>query len=420
MHDSDQESALTLVIDTPEGPFLRVVPEAMPLVAGMAPGYAAEEATRSAVVRWGMPDFVFQPIVAAKGKGRREVGDVLLLQGNRGVILQVKHRVKASDESQRETNWAQKAGVAAVRQANGTARTLRGAGIELRNLRGRSVSASPTVSWLAAIVLDHPNLPPGTVVDTSAAKLPVVALLRRDWEFLFDQLRSTYAVMQYLHRIADQEPIALGDEPIRYYEFAGADANAPPNPLDKTILGDGRPLSVPLLPATPAGRDNTSAHLLLRVIMEDIAVSLMEGDHTEEDRVSVLAELDQVPVSHRTELGRHVRSMFEDVIAATPDCILWRFRSYRLGPASPHLLFGACTRLDEYTREAFRQWVMLRHHEFGAAIGATDLHSVGVLLTPRDDGLRPWDTTMVAIRGDLEFTQEELASFRQLWNSPAA
>jgi hypothetical protein len=29
-----------------------------------------------------------------------------------------------------------------------------------------------------------------------------------------------------------------------------------------------------------------------------------------------------------------------------------------------------------------------------------DVMTVGVLLTPRTDGLRPWDTTMAATRGD--------------------
>jgi hypothetical protein len=54
-----------------------------------------------------------------------------------------------------------------------------------------------------------------------------------------------------------------------------------------------------------------------------------------------------------------------------------------------------------------------------SAAGDLDtLTSIGVLLTPRSDGYREWDTTMMAIAGDPELTEEELHNSRALWNAP--
>ncbi|WP_405466679.1 hypothetical protein OG783_28720 [Streptomyces jietaisiensis] len=45
---------------------------------------------------------------------------------------------------------------------------------------------------------------------TQDGNTPVIALLRRDWEFLFNQLRSTHAVVGYLHRVAASAPVLGG------------------------------------------------------------------------------------------------------------------------------------------------------------------------------------------------------------------
>jgi hypothetical protein len=82
-------------------------------------------------------------------------------------------------------------------------------------------------------------------------------------------------------------------------------------------------------------------------------------------------------------------------------------------------VFGVCSRFDDTTQAVFRSWVLLRHHE-RAALGQLDqldqAVSVGVLLTPRSDGLRDWDTTVLAVHGDPQLTEEELAASRELWN----
>jgi hypothetical protein len=246
-------------------------------------------------------------------------------------------------------------------------------------------------------------------------------LLRRDWEFVFDQLRSTFAVVQYLKRVEKNEPIAIGREPVRYYELAAADAAAPPAPLDARIIGGGSPVSAPLLPQVPPSADGNGFHRLLRLILEDIATSPVSSTVAEEDRLSVLSEIDRLPVAHRAELGELLLDMLEDVAAMDDSETKWRFRRIRFGPPEPQLAFGACSRFSDLHYEAFRQWVTLRHHEFGADLGTpNDVVTVGVLLTPRFDGLRPWDTTMVRVAGDLELTEDELQRLGRLWNKPTS
>ena len=63
---------------------------------------------------------------------------------------------------------------------------------------------------LAVFVIDHDNPPDQLAFVADAAPLPHVALLRREWDFVFDQLRSTTAVVDYLHRIAPDH-IAVGE-----------------------------------------------------------------------------------------------------------------------------------------------------------------------------------------------------------------
>ncbi|MFG2425986.1 hypothetical protein ACGFWD_44360 [Streptomyces sp. NPDC048448] len=108
-------------------------------------------------------------------------------------------------------------------------------------------------------------------IATQDGNTPVIALLRRDWEFLFNQLRSNHAVVGYLHRVAASAPV-LGGEPERYYELAAADAEAVPRALAPSwARRGGQPLSVPLLPAAPAGSDDDEAHTMVRIILEDVA-----------------------------------------------------------------------------------------------------------------------------------------------------
>lgn len=84
-------------------------------------------------------------------------------------------------------------------------------------------------------------------------------------------------------------------------------------------------------------------------------------------------------------------------------------RTFLAGPDWDQLGFAVYSALTDHTRAAFSAWFQLRHHERG---------EVGVLLTPRTDGYRDWDTTVVAVSGNLALTDEELRTYQDLFNTP--
>jgi hypothetical protein len=60
--------------------------------------------------------------------------------------------------------------------------------------------------------------------------------------------------------------------------------------------------------------------------------------------------------------------------------------------------------------------VVLRHVEFGIDLGTPkELTSVGILLTPRHDDVRPWDATMIRASGEFDLAPQELGEMRMLW-----
>lgn len=272
--------------------------------------------------------------------------------------------------------------------------------------------------WIAVFLLDHDHVPTATVAVWESIGMPAIALTRRDWDFLFDQLRSTTAVLDYLFRAADEPRVPLGDEAVRYYEFAAADAAAPPADIDTHLVGPGGRLhSTPLLPQAPAGVDGTHAHLVIRMVMEDIATSPLPEHASESDRHAALSDLDRLPVGVRAEWGRLLLDMLDDVTRVPDGDLKWRFRRQLNADASHQTLYACATHFDSSVQAAFGSYVQLRHHEVSERTGRPDdLATLGVMLTPNLNGRRPWETTMVRTYGPSGLTDEEINMYDQLWN----
>ncbi|MEU1861796.1 hypothetical protein [Streptomyces gardneri] len=418
--DEDDSTALTLIVDTPAGPYTRRVPPALPLPSNVEHGPAAEEAAHRAAATWGMPDFVFQQAAhATKGSGRRELGDRLLLAGRRGAVVQVKARTIAPKPDAQEAGWIQKVAAKAMSQAKGTVRQLRMLPADMVNGRGRTLSVDGNAhEWVAVFLLDHPGVPEGTIATWQPIGTPAIALTRRDWDFLFDQLRSTTAVLDYLFRAAAEPPIPLGEEPVRYYEFAAADAAAPPLQVDTGLVGPGGvPFSTPLLPQAPAGADGTNAHLMIRIMFEDIALSTLADPLTEAHRFTMLCDLDLLPVGARAEWGQLLLDMLNDVPDVPEGYTKWRFRRMVHEDGTRQLIVGATTDFDTAARTAFAAFVQLRHHEVTSRTAhAEEFSTLGILLTPRHDGLRPWDTNTIRVHGHLDLPDDQLRLYQEAWN----
>src|SRR5438105_3462216 len=95
---------LDLYVQTPQGVFVRRVQP--PLFSPrLVTGHGIEGATRTAAAFWGLPDFVFKPVLQARGSSNREIGDVIVIVGDRAVVLQVKVRQSPSSLARREQSW---------------------------------------------------------------------------------------------------------------------------------------------------------------------------------------------------------------------------------------------------------------------------------------------------------------------------
>lgn len=405
MHDS----TIVLRIETPDGVFLRPIMPASLLPPDVEQGGAAEDATRAAAAFWGLPDFVFRPALRRHGSGNRELGDAILIVGDRAASVQIKARHAPSSDERKERSWLDKKIREGARQATGTIRALTSTPTtSLLNERGRSVAIEAAGrTWLKVVVVDHPGIT-GYVPPAGA-----VALLRRDWEFLFEQLKSTYAVLEYLQRVTSEPPIPLGEEPVRYYEFAAADAGAPPGGGDPRLTAPGSELkSVPLLPQAPAGHGEDQFHAVVRIVLEDIATT---GSADETARLDTLAALDSIPVAYRAELGRDILRWMAEVAAVPELGHTWRFRNVPWS-GRPYLLFGAATRFSAAIQAMFGDYVSLRpQQQLELMPERAEMLSVGVLLTPRHGGYRPWDTTMAATRGDQGFGPKYREALELLW-----
>ena len=68
------------------------------------------------------------------------------------------------------------------------------------------------------------------------------------------------------------DTVRLGDEPVRYYELAAADAAARPAELDPRLQRFGpNSWSAPQLPQAPAGHGDDRHHVLVRAVLEGYA-----------------------------------------------------------------------------------------------------------------------------------------------------
>ncbi|WP_228974772.1 hypothetical protein [Streptomyces sp. DH12] len=156
------------------------------------------------------------------------------------------------------------------------------------------------------------------------------------------------------------------------------------------------------------------------LLLWDIALSPLVGLLTEADRHTVLSDLDRLPVGARTKWGRLLLDMLGDVPQVPDEEAKWRFRRQLDAGGTQQLIVGAASRFDDDIRAAFTAFVQLRHHEVTFRTGRAERSSaLGILLTPRHDGLRPWDTTTVRGHGDLNLSDEDLRVYSKLWNRAA-
>ncbi|MBE1575344.1 hypothetical protein ACFORH_33185 [Amycolatopsis roodepoortensis] len=417
---------LILVIKTAAGTAIRRIPDASPLPDAATQGYAAEDAVRDAAATWGLPDFVFPPEQQRTASGTRELGDGLLLVGDQAAVIQSKSRVGPTDKPERELSWLNKNVTKALSQGRGTVRRLKLAAAAMTNARGRTIQvAGGDYAWLTVVVVDHADPPRRYLPPPAPTDVPAIVILRRDWEFLFDHLRSTRAVLAYLRRAAGSDAVELGEEPRRYHEYALADIDAIPGAVDPAVasLLDTKPwetLSVARAPLHPADHDEQAPHVMLRMIMEDVAETpIPEG--RDADLLLMLAALDGLPVEHRTELGRTLIRFIESAAQHTKPGTLIHSRTVIPSPGDfTPLQFVVASRLSEEARDALMIRLQVLHHDYSTAIGDWEHCTLGVMLTPSAVPGRLWDTSTTALWGDQGQPPEVIEEARAIINEAAS
>ncbi|SON61997.1 hypothetical protein MSIMFI_03517 [Mycobacterium simulans] len=152
-----------------------------------------------------------------------------------------------------------------------------------------------------------------------------------------------------------------------------------------------------------------------RQMLEDIALS--PWDREESDRVNVVHLLDKLPVAERAVMGRRLLTHMSRAPHVEIGTARWDFRRNLLGNADLHLGYAVCNQFTDLHKEAFRQWVLLRHTEWITALEPDRRRlstTVAVMLTPRHGHVRPWDTTLYAMFGEIPLDPEELAAMQRL------
>ncbi|MFK0245997.1 flavin-containing monooxygenase [Amycolatopsis azurea] len=114
-----------------------------------------------------------------------------------------------------------------------------------------------------------------------------------------------------------------------------------------------------------------------------------------------IADLDSLPIEHRTDLGHTLIRFVETVNLGTSTGT--RVHSHTVVPSrgefSPLMFLVALKRSDE-ARYALMFRLQVLHHDYSTAIGDWEHHTLGVMLTPPTMAGRLWDTSMTALRGE--------------------
>ena len=266
-------------------------------------GTAAEEGARRLASNLGVKDFVYDPVTVPRGGATREVSDGLLIVGDRGLILQVKSRDPSSDtDPDKLRRWATKKGAAAVRQVQGTRRTLETTQIELRSHRGHERVLEPPHTWPGVVLLDITPVPEDLQVPNSDPNTVIMTL--SDWHAIHYMIRSTSNVIDYIERVINARLEAcLGDERSRYSSFAKADEEAASKPGYQPVL--------------PMHRI-TEDHMLYADIIDewidfDIgSAPVDDGRYTADDVRTTVEILDAIPILLRVKIGEEILRRVRD------------------------------------------------------------------------------------------------------------
>lgn len=313
------------------------------------PGQQVEDYARRLAGDLGVGDFVYKPIVIQKGKGSREVSDGLLVVGNEGLILQVKGRDPGAaklDSPSKAKAWCVKNAAAAVRQVEGTRRSLATGNVAVRSLRGFDRTLPDASNWASVVIVDHQGDPEVMLPPTPNALYISV----NDWRNLHRWLRSTWGVISYVRRAIDSGvEVALGREQDRYSVLAAADLRAP-----------GSLTSFPTLPPYRLEGAEAWDAALFEDLIERLADPQGATGWDAQQYLWIVEELDRVPPLARVRLGAKMRETFLEVCTARSRR---SFMTY--DPGNPKARIAFLYEYDTSGNPSSNDWFMAQVAAFG-------------------------------------------------------
>ena len=343
-------------------------------------GDETEAYARRLAAGLGVPDFVYEPLLARTGSGTREISDGLLTIADDGLILQTKARqteVGIEDTPERAKAWLTKQAMKALRQVRGTRRRLAmSEKTEIRSLRGFTRSVNGVDGWPGVVILDHPRVPDDFVIDFVD---DAVFMTLDDWYGLHEWVRSTASVIDYVTRALESRlNPPLGQEPLRYGRIAHADHTA-----------KGSPTSLPRLPFEPIEGEE----LVYAAVIEDWIEFVWPQDGPfpweDPDEYRLIVEaLDRIPPAHRVSLGKKVFDTIEQSLRHQRRASFF----YRLMPGRYQYLYvsDVADNYDDPGRDHMGEVVALAHVRHAQALAARDQFEAGptVLIARLDHGTR--------------------------------
>ena len=197
-------------------------------------------------------------------------------------------------------------------------------------------TSSPGWAWSSSTALPRPKASPRRRRSMSA--FPSSRCCAATGSSSSTTCAQVSAVVDYLHRITDEPPVAIGDEPVRYFELAHADEHAPPTAPAWIEQTGATRTPRPILPKAPASAKDASGHVIFRVLLEDIAESEFTGE--EQYRLEILARLDRFSVAERANLGRLLVERLEAAANVEAGTTTWQHRLVIQDDNRLHLFFS--------------------------------------------------------------------------------
>jgi uncharacterized protein YecA (UPF0149 family) len=273
-----------------------------------------EERARAIAAILGVSDFVYSVPPVERAGSSREVGDGLLVVGDRGAVLQVKSRFPSEqlvDSAGKAWRWVRKHAEKGYRQGSGSRRTIeryRDAGMPLSAspVRAQEVDESErhrydlvldhsVAVWRTIVIIDHPG-----VLGCLLPRRPSTFWITLDdWRELNRAIRSVNGLLTYVERAlrhSDDLSVPLGFEQDRWSAFLDA---------DQSYAARGARFASPLF--SDAAVEDSSGADLYRELLEYVwpRTGLITWENANEYRL-IVEFLDAAPPGLQVTVGRWV------------------------------------------------------------------------------------------------------------------